>query len=252
MHKIWKETFNVHTYEVDALGRMSLPVIGSLLQEAASRHATHLGWGYDFLISNQYIWVLTALRLDLKKDPQWNDEITIATWPSGKNRLYYYRDFRIGNKQGECLGTATTNWIILDVKSRRPARVQIPEPIDYNEMENLYESAPRKRPLSETIEPVETIDVRFDDLDINLHVNNIRYFDWILRSIDSDYRRKHRMKMFEIHFLSEATDSDSVTISLHRDGHLMQHLLTRQTDQKPLTQAVSEWEPFQERIREPV
>lgn len=246
MQKIWQEVFNVHTYEVDALGRMSLPVLGNMLQEAASRHASHLGWGYDALISQQCIWVLTALRIDLDRDPRWNDTITIDTWPSGRNRLYYHRDFRIKNQMNECLGTATTNWIIIDIKTRKPARVEIPQPVDYNEMERLYESQPRKWPVSDEMHLIETIGVRFDDLDINHHVNNIRYFDWMMRSIDSEFRRNHRMKTFEIHFLSEATDRDTVQISLHQGVHRIQHLLTRTQDDKSLTQAFSEWESMED------
>lgn len=242
MNKIWTESFNIHTYEVDALGRMSLPVLGSLLQEAASRHAVQLGWGYDALISQNCIWVLTALKIQMDRDPHWEDQIIIKTWPSGKNRFFYFRDFKIENQEGKFLGSATTNWIIINTATRKPVRLEIAEPFDYTEMDSLFEAQPKKWPVREEYPLIETIHVRFDDLDINNHVNNIRYFDWILRSVPSDFRKAHRLKTFEIHFLAEGVEEDKIDVFLHQDGQTLQHLLKRQSDGKSLTQALSQWE----------
>ena len=245
MKKIWKESFNVHTYEVDALGRLSLPVLCSLWQEAASRHATHLGWGYQSLIMKDCIWVLTALKIQLDQDLHWNDQVIIQTWPSGKNKFFYFRDFAIENQNGVVFGNATTNWMIIDRKSRRPARPEIPEVFDYTVMKNLFQSQPRKWPFMQTMTAGEVIHVKFDDLDINRHVNNIRYLDWMIRSIPSDFRKQQRLKLFEIHFLSEATEQNQIEIHLRQNQQEFEHLLKRSADGKAITQARSSWEPFQ-------
>jgi medium-chain acyl-[acyl-carrier-protein] hydrolase len=245
MRRIWKESFNVHTYEVDALGRLSLPLLGSLLQEAASRHAMHLGWGYQSLIMKDCIWVLTALKIQLDQDLRWNDRVIIRTWPSGRNKFFYFRDFTIENQNRVIFGNATTNWMIIDRKSRRPARPEIPETFDYATMKNLFDSQPHKWPVIETLIVQEVIQVRFDDLDINRHVNNIRYLDWMMRSIASDFRKRHRLKCFEIHFLSEATEQNEIGICLQQNGTELQHLLKQMQTGKAVSQAKSVWEPLQ-------
>ena len=247
MEKIWNESFNVHTYEVDAMGRLSLPVLGSLLQEAASRHATHLGWGYESLIMKNCIWVLTALRIRLSQDPCWNDRVIIHTWPSGKNRFFYFRDFIIENQSGVSFGTATTNWMIIDREFRKPARPEIPEIFDYTKMKKLFETQPRKWPLTEKIPLTETVHVKFDDLDINRHVNNIRHLDWMMRSIPSDFRKQHRLKLFEIHFLSEATELNEIGIYNQQNDMEFQHLLKQQLTGKAVSQAKSFWESIQKK-----
>ena len=245
MEKIWKESFNVHTYEVDAMGRLSLPVLGSLLQEAASRHATHVGWGYQSLIMKNCIWVLTALRIRLDEDPCWNDRVVIHTWPSGKNKFFYFRDFTIENQSGVHFGNATTNWMIIDRQFRKPVRPEIPEIFDFTKMKKLFETQPRKWPVTGKIPLTETIHVKFDDLDINWHVNNIRHLDWMMRSIPSDFRKQHRLKLFEIHFLSEATEQNEIEIGLELNDTELQHLLKQRQTGKVISQAKSVWEPYQ-------
>ncbi|MBN1780832.1 hypothetical protein JW948_06895 [bacterium] len=242
MEKIWQERFNVHTYEVDALGKMSLPVLGSLLQETASRHANDLNWGYASLIQKNCIWVLTALKIEMTAYPEWDDTLMIETWPSGKNRLYYFRDFRIKNEQEQTLGIATTNWLIIDIDSRRPARPEITEPFDFTELGTVFPEPPRKWPVSEDITVIETVSVKFDDLDINNHVNNIRYFDWMLRSMEADFRKKHRLRSFEIHFLSEALENDRIQVALKQESGHFEHLLKQEDSGKSVAQARSSWE----------
>jgi len=245
IQKIWTDSYRVHTYEVDALGRMSLPVLGSLLQESASRHASHLGWGYDAMTRKNCIWVLTALKIELDRDPHWDETLIVQTWPSGKNRLYYFRDFSIKAPQGKCLGKATTNWIIIDVKTRRPAKPEIPESFDYTELNSVFKSQPRKWVLPDTLSSVDSVQVKFDDLDINNHVNNIRYIDWMLRSLESTFRKNHRLCQFEIHFTAEATDRDNIEVWLGRNGSEYEHILKQESTGKTIAQARSLWQSAQ-------
>ncbi|MBN2105395.1 hypothetical protein JW835_15255 [bacterium] len=242
IQKIWSDTYRVHTYEVDAEGRMSLPVLGSLLQESASRHANHLGWGYEVLTQKNCIWVLTALKIEMVNDAHWNDEVIIQTWPSGKNRLYYFRDFNIQTSGAKTLGKATTNWIMIDMDSRRPASAEIPEPFDYTQMNALFNKQPRKWPVPGNLSKIRTIQVQFDDLDINNHVNNIRYVDWMLRSLNSPFRKSYRLCEFEIHFTAEATDQDNIQVWLGQNKNAFEHLLIREKDNKAVAQALSVWE----------
>jgi medium-chain acyl-[acyl-carrier-protein] hydrolase len=227
-----------------------LSLLGSLLQESASRHADQLGWGYASLIQKNCIWVLTALRIEMEKDPRWNDQLTIETWPSGKNRFFYYRDFRILGEKNDFLGKAVTNWIVIDTKTRKPSRPEIPEPYDFSEMKSQFPEPPHKWTPPDSMDLTGSLHVQFDDLDINNHVNNVRYLDWMLRSLDSGFRRNHRLKAFEIHFISEAHDEDLIQVRIGRNSHECQHLLCRESDGKPIAQACSIWEPFKLNVAE--
>ncbi len=54
--------------------------------------------------------------------------------------------------------------------------------------------------------------VRNSDLDINQHVNNTKYAQWILDAIPYDYHRSLRLKTYSVNFLSETHLQDEVRV----------------------------------------
>ena len=56
--------------------------------------------------------------------PGWGEEILVKTWPRGIERLFALRDFLITSRQGEVLGRVTSNWLLVDLTTRRPKRLE--------------------------------------------------------------------------------------------------------------------------------
>jgi medium-chain acyl-[acyl-carrier-protein] hydrolase len=65
------------------------------MQESAYLHAEHLGVGHTQLAPLQMSWVLSRMRIEISRWPKWGDTVRLRTWPSGRDRLFYYRDFEI-------------------------------------------------------------------------------------------------------------------------------------------------------------
>ena len=59
----------------------------------------------------------------IEQFPKWGETITIHTWPSGKERLAYIRDFKILKQNEKVIGQARTKWFALDLKRKRPQNV---------------------------------------------------------------------------------------------------------------------------------
>ena len=57
-----------------------------------------------------------------------------------------------------------------------------------------------------------TFQVRNSDLDVNGHVNNTRYAQWILDSIPLEAHAAYRLDEYEINFLAETNVGDTVVI----------------------------------------
>ena len=54
--------------------------------------------------------------------------------------------------------------------------------------------------------------VRFTDLDINGHMNNCRYLDWICDLLPSDFHKDASAAEFTVCYLSEAREDETVTL----------------------------------------
>ena len=72
--------------------------------------------------------------------------------------------------------------------------------------------------------------VNFTDLDINGHMNNTRYFDWIYDLLPSSFHSNHAVKEFTICYLAEALEGQTLDMNWEVREDLMQVEATRQND----------------------
>ena len=62
--------------------------------------------------------------------------------------------------------------------------------------------------MGETAERVKTESVCYNDIDINGHVNSVKYIEHVLDLWDIDWYREYRLKRFEIAYVAEAHQGD--------------------------------------------
>ena len=67
---IWKETYQIRSYEVDCRHRLSILSIFNFMQEAASRHAEALGVSIQQLLSENFTWLLSRLKIKIESTEQ--------------------------------------------------------------------------------------------------------------------------------------------------------------------------------------
>ena len=145
-----------------------------------------------WLLSNQRTWMLSRLKVKMYSYPRVGEDIIIKTWPSGAERLFLLRDFLIMNKDGEVLGVAVSNWVFMNLETRRPVHPSSGEiPFIPENPERAIEENPGKVKASENSEEIISFQVRYNDLDMNNHVNNVKYLEWILECMDPEFRKTH-------------------------------------------------------------
>jgi acyl-ACP thioesterase len=208
---IWTQTYQVNTLVLNDQKRLGLLGLLNLLQDAAWIHAQHAGWGYEDLMRQGTIWVLARQKVVMTDWPAWGDVVTIRTWGRGAAGLLALRDYEImvaDRKVGEC----TTSWLMLDWQTRRPqkldrvsfdrkCRVGSPLTIDAG-----------KIAWRDDLHPAATFQVRNSDLDVNGHVNNTHYAQWIVDSLTCEELGAYRLGEYEVNFLSETRVGDAVII----------------------------------------
>jgi acyl-ACP thioesterase len=184
------------------------------MQDAAGKHAQVLGVSVNDLQSMDHTWVLSRLALRIDAYPGWQDHLSVSTWPSGAYRLFALRKFNLSVGSRKSIGSAITAWLVIHARHRRPVRIE-PFVKDFHPANASAQDAEvieeiGKIALPETFDWETSFAVRHHDLDINGHVNNVNYIEWVLESMLSDKLKQGRLASLKINFVSEATNGDRV------------------------------------------
>jgi len=190
------------TSSMDRTGHLRPVSLMQELQAVADIHATMLGVGRTFCFSANISWVLTHNAFEIVEMPDDKEELSIITWPSAHETLRAIRDFEIRGADNRVLVRSTSQWIMMDLAARKPVKLADYLPV--------WECVP-ERALNIPFEKIAEFEpgrsmefaVRFDDIDMNQHVNNAVYALWAQESMGFDFLAKHRLVRMEINFKKE-------------------------------------------------
>ena len=204
--------FQVRSYECGPDGAATLPTICNYLQEAASLNAESLSFSKsNFAAAGENIsWVLTRMRVKMDRYPRWEERVVVATWPSGGRRIVANRDFEIRAADDTRLGVATSEWMLIDLASRRIVAIpdSVFECVDKSCAPVLGETPFTKLrwDCRETAGAC-AFRARRGDIDLNGHVNNVHYIEWLLETVPAGIGS---CLDFEIIFRSETLAGEEV------------------------------------------
>ncbi len=240
--KRYKATFRVGLFDTDFKNNVKLTSVCNFLQEIAGMHADALHWSIVDLLKNDQSWVLLRLKIKIYKYPKWLDEVVIETWPVGIDGLFCIRDFRVYSTSGELLMIASSTWIIINFKNKRPVRPSTILSFEDFVPDSVFNSNLQKLQVDISNATTKETQVQYSDLDLNQHVNNVKYVKWILDSCDLDFIKDHIIDSIEINFLKEAKYNDSIVV--HRGDCLnnTQHFEVRNKNANTIhCNAIIEW-----------
>ena len=215
--KKWRDRYVVQSDDVDPHGNLSLVAQLCLLQETAWRHAESLGFGYSDISKSRLLWVVTRFLLEMSKTPKWGESLEIETWARWPDGIYAYRDFVIYNEGQEEIGRASSSWLILDETTRRPQKIEMLGPVTDVSLRESNGLEASKIELDQSFTPLHEYQVRWSDLDMNRHVNNTKYAQWIMDSLPAEWHAHHRVRRYLVNFLAEMHLGDTVKIAEKTD-----------------------------------
>ncbi len=241
--KNWIDNYQIHSYEADVTARASVSSILQFMQESAWNHAEHLELGYSHLIKKDLAWVMARLSLKISSWPRWHETITLDTFPSGRDKLFAYRDFRLTTAQGSLCAVGTTTWLVIDINRRRPQRTESYFHIkEWGEYEHAYDGFSPKVDAIESPDSSTCRTVYYSQLDVNGHLNNVKYLDFVFDSFSEDFRQHHHLVELDMNFTNEALLGDVVEIRTEKKQDHFLHALYRQNGGAELCRLKSRWQ----------
>jgi medium-chain acyl-[acyl-carrier-protein] hydrolase len=208
---IWQDDYIIHSYDSDYQKKAKITTICNYFQDSAWKHAENLGWGFQRLLNENKMWLLVRLSLLVKRYPVWSEAIRLQTWPKGTEGLIALRDFEVTSQTGETLVAGTSAWIIADITTRRPQRLENFN-MPFSKDKHALEKKPEKITEAVNAKLALAFNVLLSDLDANFHVNNVKFIEWIIDSVPFETWKDKTILSFDINYLSEARVGDAIAI----------------------------------------
>ena len=205
----YERSFVVTARDVDPRNRVRADAIALMLQESAANHVDTWGMSIPDLNREGRTWVLSRLAIEFGGRPGWKDELRVETWSRGYRGAIATRDYSVRCPDGSEAARATSVWFVIDLATRRPVRLAEYEgrsAHDPARASGAFEPGkidPPARPCAS-----RRLAVRAADLDLNGHVNNTRYLEWLYESVPEAVLASRRLSRVEIHFLAETRYPD--------------------------------------------
>jgi medium-chain acyl-[acyl-carrier-protein] hydrolase len=207
-------------------GRMRPVILMNELQSIADNHASFLGAGREFCLKNNMTWVVTNYIIDICEMPSSQEVLEFVSWPSGHEALRATRDFLIRDLAGNLKIRASSQWILIDMNTRKPIKLST--------FLSGWECE-QSRALNMPFEKITTnisgqtaeFGIRYDDFDVNQHVNNGVYLLWALESLGYDFLDSHKLRGIKINFRKEIPfgTASKVSVDFAIDGKITRHLI---------------------------
>ena len=214
--KIGNYPFVAEPFHVDFTGRLTMGVLGNHLLNCAGFHASERGFGIAEINENHYTWVLSRLAIELEDMPRQYEDFSINTWIENVYRLFTDRNFELVNKDGKTIGYARSVWAMISMETRKPADLISLHGNSLGQYVSDRE-CPIDKPgrIKVSVDaPVEEYQTRYSDIDINGHVNSIKYIEHILDLFPMDTFKEKQVKRFEMAYVAESYYGDVLSFYL--------------------------------------
>ena len=216
-NKVGTYSFVAEPFHVDFNGRLTMGVLGNHLLNCAGFHAADRGFGIAELNEKQYTWVLSRLAIELDELPRQYEDFSIQTWVENVYRLFTDRNFAILNKEGQPIGYARSVWAMISMQTRKPADLLTLHGgsiTDYICDKECPIAKPGRIKVTQDT-PVAEYLTKYSDIDINGHVNSIKYIEHNLDLFPIETFKEKQIKRFEMAYVAESYYGD--TLSFYRE-----------------------------------
>lgn len=141
--------------------------------------------------------------------------MVIKTWVASVNRLFTERYFAFEDQNGKEIGFAKSLWASIDLNTRRPTNVL--------ELEGLsdYANPDKKCPidgmtkiplLKDDFELATEFTVKYSDVDINKHLNSMKYIEHFVDIFDIEMFREKEIRRIEVNYVAEGRYGSKIDI----------------------------------------
>ena len=216
MQPVYRQEFHIDPVAVDRFGRLKPSVLLLYAQEAAGHHSDLLSFTYEDLARRGLFWAIIRNRVQITRMPREHETITLETWPMPTTRTAYPRSTIAYDAAGNELFRSVSLWVLMDRENRTmvlPGKSGV-------ELEGTLRGLELAAPRSLSPRVMNTSRSRtvcFTDLDVNGHMNNTRYLDWVMDLLPSGFHGGHDIRELTLCYMNEALEGQTLSLGWELD-----------------------------------
>ena len=248
MENSFDKKYELRYFDMNKHGEASPMTILTLLEETAAEHCYNIDYSLYNLERQNIGWVLISGAIDMVRYPKYKEKIAIRTWISKYTLVRGHRENVIFDDCGNIIGRAKGVWVFFDIEKKKP--VPIIEGIKLKWGSNPQISREVDTDLIKIIDNENhqlEYNVYKSDVDNNKHVNNIRYFHWLMESLPDEIMDNYFLKKIDARFFSEAYLGEKIRVysKNEMDKKIILHTIRSNINDRLLAAAHTVWEKKQ-------
>lgn len=215
LDKVGTYEFIAEPFHCDFMGKMAPGHFCNALLNAADYHSNDRGFGIHYLKTIDRAWVLSRLCVEMNKMPLAYQHFNIDTWVESAMRHFTLRNFAI-HSSDTVFAYGRSVWAMIDSVTRQPADLlsvndgDIARYVESGRVCPIEQPSRVKMPTNSAL--ATTIDTTYSDIDINGHVNSIKYIEHILNLWQPDWYAAHELKRIDIAYVAETHYGDKMSL----------------------------------------
>lgn len=208
---MYAKKFHIGTGDVDPFYDLSLAGLFRFMQDIATEHAEKIGVGKSNTMDKGMYWVITRYSVSIKRMPRYLDDIVVKTYPGRNMKFIFPRLFQIETVDGEVLIRASSTWMVLNKSDHKINMDPFHGFLLPSEHDDLEEGNPAKVIVNDVSHIIDRL-VQYSDTDLNGHLNNTKYVDYVIDLHSHDFYSKKFIKHFTINYEREVKQGEIVSM----------------------------------------
>lgn len=214
---IFSTSIEIHPHDTDFSRRISPVTLGSYILDTAGRAANEHGFGMSHMNTSGAAWVLSRFSVEMHSLPLQYETITIHTWVRAVNPIFSKRLYIVTDKNNNIVAEADSLWSVIDLNTRKVVNLtELGNLTDYI-VEKDNSITPTTKIGKQSLENSQQFNhhIIYSDIDLNVHVNSMKYLQWALDTHNIDYFKENSIHRYDMNFLKEMTFGQEANI--HRE-----------------------------------
>ena len=213
MNKVGRYLEMASPFHCDFSHELFMGHLGNHMLNAADFHSRDRGFGMNYLNTVNKTWVLSRLAIEMDEMPREYDRFYVETWVESAMRFFTNRNFRVVSEDDQKVyGYGRSIWAMIDTETRQPCNL-----LDINDgaltewvetdKQNPMEKLSRVK-MGDQAQRVRSLETSYSDVDINGHINSVKYIEHVLDLWDLGWYKQYRIKRFDVAYVAEAHQGD--------------------------------------------
>lgn len=213
--------------DVDMFERLRMSSLFRYLQEISIAHSDMLGTGREEVQRFGAVWVLSRIRVQVERMPEHGQDVTLETWTGETHHAVFPRYYRMLSSDGTVCLQASSIWLLMHTDTRRmilPSTVGFQVPSTQLQPGLTLPGALAMPDFSRLAERT----VQYSEIDLNGHVNNTRYLDWIDDLLEPMFHQFHPWNAMQINYINEMRPNEKSALHYNLSENSLAVLGTRE------------------------